>query len=94
MDVNKLEDQKMGLHSNACCKVSLKTVKKDGLMRPKAFYELSLECEQLPGLPLQRYVLMRDCVALPLLRVRLWLAKRELHRMARKVLKFKKRQKV
>lgn len=75
-----------------CCKVELRTLQFDGLMRRKAFFELSLSCSELPGLELNRYVLMRSCVWLPLLRVRLWLAKRELHRMARKVLKFKKNQ--
>lgn len=75
-----------------CCKVSLSVVEHPGLMRPKRFFKLSIICEKLPGLPIDRLVLMRSCVWLPLLRVRLWLAKRELHRIVRKVIKFKKNQ--
>lgn len=77
----------MRLHKG-CCTVKLSTVKFNGLMRPKAFYNLSLTCDKLPGLELNRYILMRSCIWLPFLRVRLWLAKLELHRMARKVSKF------
>lgn len=73
-----------------CCKVSLSVVEKDGLMRPKAFYKLALVCDKLPGLELKRYILMRSPLVIGLLRVRLWLAKRELYRMARKLVKFKK----
>ena len=80
------------MHSKDCCSVELRTVKHPGPMRPKYFLELSLTCDKLPGVPLHRAILMRSCLWLPLLRVRLWLAKWELHRMARKVLKFKKNQ--
>lgn len=76
----------------ACCKYSLETVKFDGLMRPKVFFEVSAVCNHLPNLRLSRYVLARSCVALPLLRVRLWLAKWELKRMVRKASKFVKNQ--
>jgi hypothetical protein len=83
-------------HSSKCCKVSVSTVKKDGLMRPKAFIDMSLNCTQMPDLEFNRYILMRSCIWLPFIRIRMRLAEWELRRISRKVGKYlenlKKRQ--
>jgi len=76
------------MHSKDCCKVSVNIYDFPGLMRPKSFAEVRLDCEKLPEGPIKRQVLMRRWF----LRLRLWAAKNEVHVMARKFSKFKSNQ--
>jgi hypothetical protein len=77
----------MAKHSLKCCDIKVFSVKKDGLMRPKAFLNAVLTCDKLPGIELNRYILQRSLpwwllIPFGLIRLRLWCAERELLRMA------------
>lgn len=65
------------------CKLEIKQVDFDGLVRPKTFFAVSLICSE-PAVTLSQYVIGHPL----LLRVRLWLAVRRCVRMLRKYKSF------
>lgn len=65
------------------CKLDVKPVGFDGLLRPKLFFVVEVESKEL-GYSVVRYVLGRPF----LLRLRLWCAARQCVRMVRKLKKF------
>lgn len=74
------------------CHAFIEAVHKDGRMRPKTFFHIGIISKELGGMEVCRYVLARDCVWLPFLRIRLWFALLECRRMVRKLKKFKSNQ--